>query len=270
MMRKIMSRMGLLAVLIIALATVAEPVVASDYSHECRTADGSFVIFDETLYASGAQNRAIPYTVLKRTTLSHTKGYCLSNSSSPRGQRYGHEHKKYVLRIRFRHQGRKITADAICELASDGLPAAYNCDRRVVLSGEGQGSGSSGGSSSGGTSSGGTSGRNVTRWDHNGSTMRLEADGARRRFVYVNPRRGMRSVGVRSGTLLFDGRRDGLVYEGTARIFNKRCGQYTYQVRGEVSDDERRVVMYGRAPRVGSDCQVRGSRDDRLEFELLP
>jgi hypothetical protein len=70
--------------------------------------------------------------------------------------------------------------------------------------------------------------------------------------------------------LLFDGHRDGFVYEGTARIFKKRCGQFTYRVRGEVSDDERRVVLFGRAPRVGSDCQIRGRRDDRLEFDLLP
>ena len=110
----------------------------------------------------------------------------------------------------------------------------------------------------------------MTRWDHNGSIMRLEADGTRRRFVYAAPRPGMRRVGVRNGMVLFDGRRDGRVYQGTARIFNKRCGQFTYRVRGEVSDDERRVVLFGQAPRVGSDCQIRGRRDDRLEFDLLP
>lgn len=266
-MRKIRYCTGVLVFVALALTGTLGSAVASDFSHECRTADGSFVIFDEALYAAGAQNRAIPYTVLKRTVLSHTKGYCLSNASPDRGRRYGHEHKKYVLRIRFRHAGQRFTTDAICELASDGLPAAYNCDRRVVLRGDRQGGGNSGGTSSSG---GGATGGTATRWDHNGSIMRLEADGARRRFVYVTPRRGMRRVGVRRGTLLFDGHRDGFVYEGTARIFNKRCGQFTYRVRGEVSDDARRVVLFGRAPRVGSDCQIRGRRDDRLEFDLLP
>ena len=252
-----------------ALAMLASPAVASDYFHECRTADGNFIMNDETLYASGSQSKAIPYTVLKKTTLSHSKGYCLSNASPEKSRRFWHEHKKYILRIRFRHQGQQLTEDAICELATDGLPAAYNCDRRVAV----QGGGSQGDSSSSSASSPGgrgTSAGGVTRWDHNGSIMRLEADGAQRRFVYVTPRAGMRRVGVRSGTLLFNGRRDGRSYEGTARIFNKRCGVFTYRVQGEISDDERRVTLWGRAPRVGSDCSVRGSRDDRLEFELLP
>ena len=134
-MRKIRYGTGTLALAVLALAGTLSSARASDFSHECRSADGSFVIFDETLYASGAQDRAIPYTVLKRTTLSHTKGYCLSNASPDSGRRYGHEHKKYVLRIRFRHHGQSLTTDAICELSSDGLPAAYNCDRRVVLQG---------------------------------------------------------------------------------------------------------------------------------------
>lgn len=108
-----------------------------------------------------------------------------------------------------------------------------------------------------------------TRWNHNGSTMKLVAKGTRRRFYYERPRKGIRASGVRRGTLLFDGVREGFTYSGTARIFNSRCGTKTYAVSGSVSDDEESVTLLGRAPVVDSSCNLTGYRDDYLYFELI-
>jgi uncharacterized caspase-like protein len=108
-----------------------------------------------------------------------------------------------------------------------------------------------------------------TRWYHNGSQMRLAANGASRQFYYDNPRQGMREQGVGSGELLFDGSRDGTSYSGTAHVFKRGCKKAGYQVNGNVAEDQRTVVMTGRAPIMDGNCQVRGYRDDELVFELM-
>jgi hypothetical protein len=40
-------------------------------------------------------------------------------------------------------------------------------------------------------------------WNHNGSSFRLEAEKANRRFVFIEPREGLKEVGVREGMLGF-------------------------------------------------------------------
>ena len=106
-------------------------------------------------------------------------------------------------------------------------------------------------------------------WNHNGSTMKLVADGASRRFYYESPRQGMRAQGVTSGTLLFEGTKSGDAYSCTAYIFSGRCGKLAYQVSGLVATDQGRVVMRGQAPRLGNGCQVTGHKDDILVFDYL-
>lgn len=108
-----------------------------------------------------------------------------------------------------------------------------------------------------------------TLWDHNGSVMRLQANGARRRFYYERPRSGMRAVGVGPGVLLFDGRRKGNTYSGTAYIFTRRCGKHGYSVEGFVGSDDRSVTLRGLAPRLDTQCRRLGAREDRLVFTYL-
>jgi hypothetical protein len=69
-------------------------------------------------------------------------------------------------------------------------------------------------------------------WNHNGSLMGLVANGPYRQFVYEPPRSGMIQVGVRPGTLLFDGRKDGYQYTGTAYVFPPNCPPVGYYVSG--------------------------------------
>lgn len=244
-----------LAVVSLVCCAFATTAHASDYVHSCTTADPRFEINDEALFVKSDPNQAaIDYQTLDKTMISERRGYCLV-----RGNRYGFEAQNYTLRIRFAYQGSAIETTAKCELASDGLPVSFNCDREVIEFETGFGAGGSGGNANGGP----------TTWNHNGSVMRLEADGNVRRFVYDQPRSGMVKAGARSGDIVFEGQRNGATYSGTAYIFSKSCGRVPYPVAGNVSADQRAVVLEGQAPRLGSGCQVKSYRRDRLSFELM-
>jgi len=120
--------------------------------------------------------------------------------------------------------------------------------------------------------SGNASASNCARdnYDHNGSLMEIEVcDGGSIVIAYDRPRAGMRRQGVRSGTLLFEGRsNDGIHVSGTARVFKRGCGPATYRVSGRWSNDGNRLVMRGRAPVRRGGCAIRRYRNDRLVFDL--
>ena len=85
-------------------------------------------------------------------------------------------------------------------------------------------------------------------WNHNGSVMRLQAQGNQRWFSYEEPRPVLRNAGVRRGTLLFNGRKSGNWYSGTARRFSKYCpgDPVKYFVEGPVRSDQLKVTLNGR------------------------
>ena len=109
-----------------------------------------------------------------------------------------------------------------------------------------------------------------TFWNHNGSLMYLRVDGPHREFVYHQPRSGMVEQGARPDSLLFDGEAIGERYVGQARIFNRRCGEFTYQVEGPILEGGRKVVLYGNAPTIDPWCGIKGTISDRLVFDLVP
>ena len=91
-------------------------------------------------------------------------------------------------------------------------------------------------------------------WLHNGSIMRLHAEG------------NMRGVGVERGTVLFEGERRGNRYIGQARVFSRGCGELVYDVSGNVVT-EQRVVLTGRREQYTAGCQPSGRFvTDRLIF----
>ena len=109
----------------------------------------------------------------------------------------------------------------------------------------------------------------ATTWDHNGSVMYLVENGASREFHYQKPRLGMLEAGARPGSLLFRGQVDNGQYFGTAYIFNPRCGQIPFQVKGPVFDNDERIMLAGQAPQVGRNCRNYGSYTNNLEFRRL-
>jgi hypothetical protein len=108
-----------------------------------------------------------------------------------------------------------------------------------------------------------------TVWEHNGSIMYLVENGSLREFHYQKPRTGMLEVGVHPGSLLFRGEIENGQYFGTAYIFNVHCGQIPFQVRGQILDNQERIVLTGQAPRVGRNCRPHESSTTNLEFTRL-
>ncbi len=108
----------------------------------------------------------------------------------------------------------------------------------------------------------------VSLWTHNGSVLYLTVKGINgRRFYYQTPRQSMAAVGVVSGTMLFDGHAEGNKYIGTAYVFYRNCGAIPYEVSGPISANDEEVTLHGRAPRLNSECQTTGYRDDTLVFK---
>lgn len=105
-------------------------------------------------------------------------------------------------------------------------------------------------------------------WDHNGSIMRLKANGSSRAFYYEHPKPDLAPAGVRRGTLLFDGRISGNRYEGTARVYSKYCpaDPLEYWVEGSVTNNQTRVTVTG-TREVYDKCDGTGRfTTDRLVF----
>lgn len=96
-------------------------------------------------------------------------------------------------------------------------------------------------------------------WDHNGSIMRLQAQGNQRWLSYEVPRNVLRNAGVHSGTLLFNGTKNGNWYSGTARVFSKFCpgNPLEYFVEGPVRGDQLQVTVRGNRE-VFNRCQPTG------------
>lgn len=86
-----------------------------------------------------------------------------------------------------------------------------------------------------------------TCWWHNGSLMRLKALGDERYFYYERPREGLIGTGIRAGTLLFNGRKDGNWYSGLSRLFSSACpgNPLEYYVEGPVAANQTKVTMQG-------------------------
>ena len=106
-------------------------------------------------------------------------------------------------------------------------------------------------------------------WDHNGSVMYLVANGSSREVYYQKPRPGMLDAGARPGSLLFRGEVNNGQYLGTAYIFNLHCGPIAFEVKGPILDDDKWIVLTGRAPRVDRNCRTYGANTSNLEFRRL-
>lgn len=109
----------------------------------------------------------------------------------------------------------------------------------------------------------------VTRWMHNRSVMTMEESNSDFEISYEQPRSGMAAVGVRRGTMLLFGLRNGASFQGTAYIFHPRCGPARYDVEGEALENGRALVFSGQRPKLNAACEPAGEAPDRLRFEKL-
>jgi len=111
-----------------------------------------------------------------------------------------------------------------------------------------------------------TSGAADTVWEHNGSIVQLREEGTLRSFRYSDPRAELQKAGVEHGTVLFEGRKTGNRFSGTAYRFSRGCGAIGYEVNGAVSPTARDLTLSGRAPKRNSKCEVVGHFTDVLVF----
>jgi hypothetical protein len=110
----------------------------------------------------------------------------------------------------------------------------------------------------------------VSKWRHGGSTMSISETNESIEINYLQPRKGMTRAGVRPQTMLFFGSRNGTRVEGTAYIFDSRCGPVPYSVEGQYSGNARQLSLSGQSPRVNAACQATGSVAETLRFERTP
>lgn len=108
-------------------------------------------------------------------------------------------------------------------------------------------------------------------WMHNGSVVGLVKDEELRKFVYVAPRKGIGDAGAAADTVLFEGSAsdNGRTYSGNAYTFRKGCSSTAYWVEGQVSQDDRRIVLKGMAAKFDAKCWPVGEKSDTLVFERL-
>jgi hypothetical protein len=267
---EIAARIGIGVAMVGALLT-GVAVQASDYSDTCRSTDGQFVmdqgvLFQADAYRRGETGAQIQYRVLREKVHVQEEGYCVDwKRAGAKGFKFNF--KKFTQMIEFQQDARSIRTEMRCVLDADGLPASYECDRRVVTLRIGapelpeQGWGIEEPTDDTAV---------LTTWVHNGSEMQLYAQGEQRSFSYVKPRAGLEPYGVHRGSLLFDGTSDGLRLQGKARIFTKRCGELSFAVSGPIEADGNRIVLRGKSPRTNSGCRPVGWQEQELVFELKP
>ncbi len=106
---------------------------------------------------------------------------------------------------------------------------------------------------------------NGSGWTHNDSRMSVVNDGKQLTIAYDAPRDGLANLGIKPGTPLFKGTRDGDKVSGEATTFTRKCGTRTYPVSGTLSGG--RVELSGDKPLLGGDCNVTGTRREVMVFE---
>ena len=109
-------------------------------------------------------------------------------------------------------------------------------------------------------------------WKHNGSVMRLTASDNDRWFWYEStPHSWQSPAGVYPGTLLFNGRKSGEWYGGTARVFSNACpaSPSEYYVEGPVLRNPLRIQLSGQK-QVYQNCRPTGQwSTDTLVFTYM-
>lgn len=108
-------------------------------------------------------------------------------------------------------------------------------------------------------------------WDHNGSLMRFEENGKKRKFVYEQPRSGLTTAGVTPGAVFFDGeeKADGRL-SGYAKLFRKGCDPVDYFVEGAYDTAKGELLLQGQAPVYsGEACKITGYSEEGASSSLV-
>jgi hypothetical protein len=103
-------------------------------------------------------------------------------------------------------------------------------------------------------------------WKHGDSSAYLEADGGSRKFYFDQPAETLIQAGAKRDSPIFEGLREGSTYRGTAYDYANGCSPLGYDVIGEVTEDDTKVTLRGKAPRRNAACVKVGDKDEVLVF----
>lgn len=98
--------------------------------------------------------------------------------------------------------------------------------------------------------------------------MRLEANGSKRKFAFYKPSEAMVHLGAAANAPRFEGQIAGKTYSGLATLYTEKCGRRTYEVSGQVENNDERVTLKGQAPRLDK-CKPTGTRDLTIVFDFI-
>ena len=109
-----------------------------------------------------------------------------------------------------------------------------------------------------------------TLWIQNGSIMSLVSKEDAVEINYESPTVEMQSLGIIKGTLKFQGRRNGLQYNGIAYVYSAYCSKgFDYYVKGDETEDHLFITLKGKAPvRTDNTCRVH-HYDDKAAGSIL-
>jgi hypothetical protein len=262
-MRRLAARFALtLAVSIVGGAAAW----ASDFSHECRSADGRYVVSGGALEISdgpGApRGQSIDYRVVQEHVLKDERGYCVSGD----GQRFGFSFTRSVQLLAFTENGAQTEVSVICEVGGSGLPAAYSCDRSVTTSDYETTPTRPAARCTADDAA--AQGFRASRWRMGRSRMVLYAKGNDRVLVYEDPDAASAEAGARPGDVAFRGARAGEIYTGEAFVFTSGCGVRAYQVEGRIGPNQTSVAFNGETEVPGAGCRLSPPRAVTFDIAL--
>ncbi|SEO22866.1 hypothetical protein SAMN05216227_10663 [Pseudorhodobacter antarcticus] len=107
----------------------------------------------------------------------------------------------------------------------------------------------------------------VDEYDHNGSTMEVQMCDNELYISYSRPKASLSKIGVRSGTMLFEGTISNIgAVSGVAYRFSADCGDIAYNVDGAIRPNS--ILLSGQAPVRNKKCQITKKGYDELLFTM--
>jgi len=106
-------------------------------------------------------------------------------------------------------------------------------------------------------------------WKQGESVMRLDAVGVSRKFYFYIPSDAQLKAGAKAESLRFEGQIAGAGYTGTVFLYSAKCGRVAFPVSGQIENDDGRVILFGRTPKLDGNCREIGKVDQKLVFDLM-
>jgi hypothetical protein len=89
-----------------------------------------------------------------------------------------------------------------------------------------------------------------------GSTYTIRMVGSKTLVTFEKPSDVNRSAGVKEGSVMFEGTKDGNTYNGVIYIYSPNCGSFKEQIRADISDDQSSVTFHIKSLQLDSSCHI--------------